>query len=152
MAKSTHSSEALTGTSGSFTEHELNDPDPVVIRRPELGRVDWSEEKRLAEEEAPSQPNQEDGTDSSPSSQSEQSSSESSTQDPHSPAPMTESPSKAPETETDSSASSTDTDGLSKPQTPSSRRRNVPAKKAAPAANTKQARVRSTDDEFGDEF
>lgn len=149
MAKSTHSSEALTGASGSFTEHELNDPDPVVIRRPELGRVDWSEEKLAAEEEAPSQHNQEDGTGSSPSSKSEPSSSESNTADPPSPAPTTESPSKAPEVETDSSASSMGTDGLSSPQTPSSRpRKATPAKKA----NPRQARVRSTDDEFGDEF
>lgn len=38
MAKSTHSQEILTGTSDSFTDHEMSDPHPpYVVRRAMLG-------------------------------------------------------------------------------------------------------------------
>jgi hypothetical protein len=91
MAKSTHSQEVLTGTSDSYTEHELTDPNTLLANRPVLGEVD-----------RPSV-----GMDSSQSSESVQTPKDSATQDLQAPAPTTESHSETPETE-DSDALSTD--------------------------------------------
>lgn len=95
MAKSTHSQEILTGTSDSYTEHELTETDPVV-RREMLGGDPKS---------------QEIGTPSLESSESEQRSSEQETHNPPSPVQTTESPSKDTATQEDSTVIMTATSG-----------------------------------------
>jgi len=119
MAKSTHSQEVLTGTSQSFTDHELSDPDPpVVIRRAELGRVD-----QLA------------GTDSSESSESERQSSEPLKLSPQEPAQTTENLSDQTD-EMDSSA----------PSTGGSGRRTTPPRSGRKRANVRS--ISNEDDDF----
>jgi hypothetical protein len=145
MAKATHAQEVATGTSDSFTEHELNDPVLVRVTRPEIGYVDRVPEEK---EESPSQNNPADSTDSSPSAKNDPSPIESNTADDPKPALTTENPSQVTEQE-DSSANSMGGDGQRTHPRQSSKR--TPAKKAAPA-NPRAARVRSTDDEFGDDF
>lgn len=126
MARSTRSQEALTGTSDSYTEHEMTDQ-AIVFSRPEIGMVD----RPVSESEDTEEPKSV-GMDSSQSSKSEPSSSEHSTPSPRKPAQTTENPSNQPATEADSSASSTDGDGQRETHKPSARKRS--------------ARVRSTDD------
>jgi hypothetical protein len=82
MAKNTHSQEVLTGTSDSYTDHELNDPN-IPINRPTLGEVD-----------NPSAPIQEeDGIRSSQSLRNGETPSDSETVSRPSPAQTMESPS-----------------------------------------------------------
>ena len=76
MAKSTHAQEVATGTSDSYTEHELTDPD-IVVHREMLGG-----DPALA------------GTDSSQSSEKEQKSEELPNQTHPSPVPETDNPLK----------------------------------------------------------
>lgn len=73
MARSTHAQEVATGTSDSYSEHELSDPTPpdaVRITRAMIGELKEREVKPSV------------GTDSSQSSGSESSLNESSTQSP----------------------------------------------------------------------
>lgn len=148
MAKNTHAQEVSTGTSASYTEEELLDPQPVVITRPILGEVD---RKRITkeEEEVPS-PVKEDGGDFTPSSQSGSPESSKPNQSLPLPVPMTENPS-SPTQEDNSGVDSTDGDGhKTEPQPSGNRGRQTPptvARKAAPAKKAtpaKQTGARAT--------
>lgn len=145
MAKSTHSQEVVTGTSDSYTSHELSDPDPMP-RRAMLGDIDRSEDVD-EEGESPSV-----GISSHQSSESAPSLNESQTPDHQQLAQMTESPSgQNPETELGSSAHSTDGSGQ-KAETRPSGRKNPPVKPATQQKKGARATVMGgAEDEF-DEF
>lgn len=125
MAKSTHGQEVSTGTSDSFTEHELADPNPpVVVQRAMLG----GEPKSV-------------GTDSSQSSGDEPQSSNTTNPSPQEPAQTTENPSDQTAT-VDSDVHSTDGVGQATRQPRSGKRRTTPT------AQQKKPHIRSVDDEF----
>lgn len=125
MAKNTHAQEAATGTSDSFTEHELSDPvPPIQVTRAVLGGELLSV-----------------GNNSEASTEKQSKTNESENQPPRQPAQTTENPSNQPGKETGSNATLTGGSGHSKPARQSGR-------KATPA---KKANVRTTDPDF-DEF
>ena len=95
MAKSTNAQEAATGTPDSYTERELNDPEPpVVITRAELGgEKKWTERV--------------DGTDSSESSKSDSGTTTKNPAEFPSNVPMTEKHSQQDPTEADAAHSIT---------------------------------------------
>lgn len=128
MAKVTHAQEVSTGTSDSYTEHELSDPhapDQIRVTRAVIGGESESV-----------------GDNSKQSSASEESESDSQRQPRREPAQTTDSHSPQPETETGSDANLMGGNGLSKTA-------KQFAKKAPPRKAAKQARTRTTD-EFDD--
>lgn len=156
MAKSTHSQEALTGTSDSYTEEEASERPFPRYNRPELGTVDQPESEseetdaldRVTEETDSESEDQEeetwDGGSSIPSSKSESKPEPSSTQ--HSPKAALTTDSRSNQTvQEGSTAVSTDGGTRKAEQTPSSRPRK------ATRANSRTARSRTTDD-VDDEF
>lgn len=128
MAKATRSQEVLTGTSDSYTEHELTDPNPpVVVTRAVLGGELLSV-----------------GNNSEVSTEKQSTISDEENQFLQSPAPTTDNPSSQPEEETDSNVTSTVGNGQSEPAKQSAKR--TPARKTtARKANT---RTLSEEDEF----
>lgn len=96
MAKNTKAQEVATGTSDSYTDDEIQDPDPPVrITRAELGTVDqpWH------------------GNNSTQSSENDETESDSQKASRRKPAPTTDNRSKRRGKATDSDAISTDGDG-----------------------------------------
>lgn len=128
MAKSTKAQQVSTGTSDSYTAHEMSDPvPPVRIQRAMLGVV-------------PEEVSSSVGGDSMRSSKSATTSSESATHNRLAPAQTTENPSGP--TETDSGADSTDGHGQA---TLSQSDKEII--KPAPPRTAKQARASSVNDD-----
>lgn len=119
MAKNTHAQEAATGTSDSYTEHELTDPD-IVVHREMLGG-----DPKLV------------GTDSSQSSGSDKKSGDNQNQDPQSPAQTTEN--LSPDTGKQAGSTVNTADGDTQ-KTERQRSGKAPARKSV--------RSRTIDDEF----
>jgi hypothetical protein len=162
MAKNTHAQEISTGTPDSYTEEELQDPQPVIVTRPMLGEVDRAaitapyepvpSDQDDTKKEAEKSPAMEDGGDSIPSSQSESSAGSKPNQSPPQPAPMTENLSSPTPTET-SDVDSTDGDGQRTEPPRSAKGRQTPAKKAAPKKQTgARATVMRGAEDDDDEF
>lgn len=160
MAKNTHAQEAATGTSDSYTEDELLDPEPpqhIIITRPILGEVDRAVITEAYDSKAHKDAKEGellsrvtvDGGDSTLSSPSEQPESDKPNPSLQQPAPTTENPS-SPTPEETSGVDSTDGDGQRTAQPPSGKGRQTPptaARKAAPAkkaAPVKQTGARAT--------
>jgi len=128
-------------TGASFTEDELNDPDPsdqvIKIRREMLGGDPSSA-----------------GNNSPQSGQKVNPQEQPSKDNPQEPAPTTDSPSK-PLKETPESSDVSSTGGSTPETGKASSRRKKPAtgaRKAAEEDNPKAARVRSTDEDDFDDF
>lgn len=134
MAKATRAQEVSTGTSDSFTEHELSDPSPPIrIRRAMLGEVD----RPLAV-----------GGDSTQSSESEPTSSGSQNRDHQQPAQTTENPSnKSHQADSDADLMDGNTPETVEESAEVTRpaARKTAAKKHNPPP-AKRARARTTDD------
>jgi hypothetical protein len=177
MAKNTHAQEVATGTSDSYDEHELSDPElpqHVVITRPILGEVDRARiteayvakgnaigepaegvRDELLLEEADEIDEEEewpvtDGGDSTPSSQSADNADSKRSQSLRQPARTTENLSSLTSTAT-SDADSTDGDGRkTEPQPSANRGRQTPAKKAAPKKTGARATMMGAEDDFSE--
>ncbi len=141
MAKATHAQEVSTGTSDSYTDHELADveaPYQVLVTRPDLSTVDKPRESKAEEVTSSAKA---DGGDSTQSSKNASTESTKLSQFPQQPAPTMENLSSQTEEEI-SDADSTDGNGQETEQPRSGSARKTPPT-AARKSTTKTAPSRS---------
>ena len=132
MAKSTKAQQVSTGTSDSYTDHELSDPvPPIRIQRAMLGVVPTEEVASSV------------GGASTQSSRNETTSSGKTKASPQAPAQTTENPSGVQAKEADSSAALTGGDG----QENLSQLDKTIVKPAPPKSSKEKARATTMDDD-----